>query len=68
MNSTTRYYGDLCAEARQCDEYDKDPNGYCTDKAADKRGSDTLLIENHWEGVKCAADFIRRCLDLPEEE
>lgn len=67
LNASTDLYGDLCAEARHCDEYDKDPNGYCTDKAADKRGSDTLLIENHWLGVKCATDFIRQCVGLGDD-
>ena len=54
------HYGDLCAESRQCDE---PGSQYCTDEAANLRGSDSLLIEAHAEGVQCAVESIQMCIE-----
>ncbi len=53
-------YNDLCAEARPCQDYESE---YCTDKAADARGSASLLIDMHYEGVACASENILMILD-----
>lgn len=64
IDKQVELYNDLCAEGRECQGGPEEEGEYCTDEAADKRGSATLLIENHFLGVECAADAIRRCLGL----
>ena len=67
----TDIYGDLCAESRTCQQYydpeNEETSEYCTDEAAVKRDSGTLLIEAHYEGVQCASESIKSVVeDLKE--
>ncbi len=57
----TELYNDTCSGSRKCDDYEE--NGYCTDKAADARGSDSLLIEAHYDGVECGSRMMKSALD-----
>lgn len=61
IEEAVELYNDLCAEARPCEEYDAEN---CNDEAADRRGSANLLIDMHYEGVKCAAETIRLCAEV----
>lgn len=61
IQSTIDYYNDTCSGPRRCDHYGE-PD--CTDEAADKRGSATLLIDAHFEGVACAATMLAICVGL----
>lgn len=56
----TRLYGDLCAESRECEDVDK--RGHCSNRAADKRGFDTIVIEANYDGVRCASQSIVWCM------
>lgn len=72
VDGQTDLYGDLCAEARGCQFYydPNDPdkeNESCTDEEADKRGSASLLIEAHYEGVKCSSESIRWMIEAELE-
>lgn len=60
IRDQTELYNDLCAEGPRCDSFD---NAFCSDKRAEGRGSASLLIENHYEGVQCAAVNIKECLE-----
>lgn len=62
IQSTIDYYNDTCSGPRRCDRYGDSPD--CTDEAADKRGSATLLIDAHFEGVACAATMLAICVGL----
>lgn len=61
IQSTIDDYNDTCSGPRRCDHYGE-PD--CTDEAADKRGSATLLIDAHFEGVACAATMLAICVGL----
>lgn len=57
----TEIYNDTCSGSRKCDDYEE--NGYCTDKAADTRGSDSLLIEAHFDGVDCGSRMMKSAVE-----
>jgi hypothetical protein len=54
------YYNDICAEARPCQGL-LDDGEYCTNRAAMRRGSSSLLIDMHYEGVVCGAEAVGAC-------